>query len=204
MTLNWLITLEPLLYGHCFWQPQHSVTRSKNDHYLIPRAWYDQRGKNKFELQLFLSYFFTARQRSYGKVMFSVVSLILFRRSPLYRVRHPPPSDPSVGGAGDAGPPCTGPRPGPPSQGPGLKTCSNLINLNLNVQTFHPLHQHPLPSRHIQTCALWSTGCQNAAGWHSIEMPSCFHVCYRLVLTVSRLFTLILCPYFSFILQSTP
>ena len=48
------------------------------------------------------------------------------------------------------------------------RTCSNLFKLDL-VHCTDP----PPPTRHVQTCLLWSTDCEKASGWHSIEIHSC-------------------------------
>ena len=88
----------------------------------------------------------TTSQRSYRKVMFSVMCVCLFTGSP-----------------------CTGSQSWlhpPPHRVPALapQTCSNLFNFDdLTVQ-------EPPPSNMSK---VWSEDCWRTGAWHSTEMPSC-------------------------------
>ena len=94
---------------------------------------------------------FTARQRSFGNVLFSVVSVCLFvcvwgGAAPCTEPRF---STSCVQGLTH----CTRSWPWPPSQ-----TCLNLFNLGLTV---HGQPPSPLPN----TCKLWGTDCRLAGGF---------------------------------------
>ena len=92
--------------------------------------------------------FITARQRSCGKVMFSVVCVCVcvFREGRGIRPLTQPPLK----------------HPSPPSPYRALPLSD----------TFKLVQLGP-PPRHTQTCSLCKENCQLEGGWHSTERPSC-------------------------------
>ena len=55
------------------------------------------------------------------------------------------------------------------------QTYSDLFNLDFTIRD----------PWHVQICSIWSLGCRQAGGWHSIEMPYCrnmfclYGLCHR-------------------------
>ena len=102
------------------------------------------------------------RQRSFGKVMFSVVSVCHFVYGgvlvqgpglPLYRV-----------------------------PAPATQNMLNLVQLATSLYKDSPPDMFKLFNMdptlqwfpgHLQICPLWSTDCRQVGGWHSTDMPSC-------------------------------